>query len=93
MLRRDEYVLVVACTSSVLPSDTEAVELPNTGTTPQARSGLIRRTWAVPSWWLPARREQLTEYAGFIRGDVLRRVVDAAWKHIGISPERDSGAP
>jgi hypothetical protein len=35
MLRRDELVLVVACTSSALPSDSEAIELPNTSRTPQ----------------------------------------------------------
>ena len=43
---------------------------------------MTRRTWAVPSWWLPVRRERLSDYAGFIRGAVLRRVVDAAFKHI-----------
>jgi hypothetical protein len=83
MLERGEIVIVVACTSSALPSNTEAIELPNTARTPQARSGLNRRTWAVPSWWLATRRERLTDYAGFIRGDVLRRVVAAAWNHIG----------
>ena len=83
MLKRGEIVVVVACTSSALPSDAEAIELPNTARTPQARSGLNRRTWAVPSWWLATRRERLTDYAGFIRGDVLRRVVAAAWEHIG----------
>jgi len=82
MLRREELVVVVACTSSALPSDTEAIELPDTSRTPQARSGLNRRTWAVPSWWLPVRRERLSEYAGFIRGDVLRRVVGAEFQHI-----------
>jgi len=92
MLQRAEHVLVVACTSSVLPSDTEAIELPNTGRTPNARSGLSRRTWAIPSWWMPARRERLTTYAGFIRGDVLRHVVAAAAKHIaGTADEGDIG--
>ena len=82
MLQREDPVLVVACTSSVLPSTPDAVELPNTGRTPQARSGMSRRTWAVPAWWLPVRRERLTEYAGFIRGEVLARVVTAAARHI-----------
>jgi hypothetical protein len=75
-------VVVVACTSSAFPSDTEAIELPNTTRTPQARSGLGRRTWAVPAWWIAARREQLRDYIGFVTGQVLRRVVDAAFKHI-----------
>ena len=91
MLRSMNDVLVVACTSSALPSDTEAIELPNTARTPQAKSGLSRRTWAVPSWWLAARRERLVDYAGFIRGEVLRRVVAAASKHIGES--RGEGGP
>jgi mRNA-degrading endonuclease toxin of MazEF toxin-antitoxin module len=90
MLRSGGHVLVVACTSSALPSDTEAIELPNTARTPQARSGLNRRTWAVPSWWLPAPRERLTDYAGFIRGDVLRRVVAAAARHIAELTQDDS---
>jgi hypothetical protein len=82
MLRRGELVLVVACTTSVLASDTEAIELPNTTRTPQARSGLSRATWAVPSWWLATTPQRLTEYPGFIRGDLLRRLVAAASKRI-----------
>ena len=89
-LRAAEQALVVACTSSALPSNAEAIELPNTARMPQARSGLNRRTWAIPSWWLPARRERLTDYAGFIRGDVLRRVVEAASRHITDANPGDS---
>lgn len=72
-----EQPIVVACTSTILPSDLEAIELPNRGRIPQTHSGLTRRTWAVPRWWLPVPRERLTDYAGYIRGDLLRRVVTA----------------
>jgi len=75
--RTAEQIIIVACTSTVLPSDVEAIELPNRGRMPQTHSGLIRRTWAVPRWWLPVPRERLTDYAGYIGGDLLRRVVAA----------------
>lgn len=77
-----EELLVVACTSKVLPSDTDAIELPSREQTPQTRSGLTRRTWAVPRWWLPVRRERLTNYAGFIRGDLLKRLIAAVLAHV-----------
>lgn len=81
-IRAAEQIVVVACTSTVLPSNTEAIELPNTGRMPQAKSGLSRQTWAIPEWWLPVARDRLTGYAGFIRGPVLARVVIAAQRHI-----------
>jgi mRNA-degrading endonuclease toxin of MazEF toxin-antitoxin module len=77
-----DELIVVACTSTILPSDTEAIELPDRGRTPQTHSGLTRRTWAVPRWWLPVPRERLTNYAGFIRGELLRRVVAAVVAHM-----------
>jgi mRNA-degrading endonuclease toxin of MazEF toxin-antitoxin module len=80
--RSAEQIVVVACTSTVLPSGTEAIELPNTGRTPQARSGLHRQTWAIPEWWLPVAPDRLTDYAGFIRGAVLARVVVSAQGYI-----------
>lgn len=75
-------IVVVACTATALPSDTEAIELPNRQRTPQTRSGLNRPTWAVPEWWLPVPRDRLTDYAGFLRGDLLRRVVEAVMRHV-----------
>jgi mRNA-degrading endonuclease toxin of MazEF toxin-antitoxin module len=71
------HMLVVACTSSLLPSDTTAVELPNRQQIPQTKSGLYRRTWAVPAWLLPVERELLADYIGHISGSTLRRLLQA----------------
>jgi len=73
-------VIVVACTSSVLPSDKTAVELPSRERTPQTKSGLSRRTWAIPRWLLPVRREFLVDYIGRISGPTLRRVLEGVAK-------------
>jgi mRNA-degrading endonuclease toxin of MazEF toxin-antitoxin module len=70
-------VLVVACTSSALPSDTTAIELPNRERMPQTKTGLYRRTWAVPKWLLPVQREVLFDYVGHLPGSTLRRLLEA----------------
>ena len=72
-------VVVVACTSTVLPSDTSAIELPSKGQgrTPQTRSGLLRRTWAIANWILLVEPELLTDYIGYLSGAALRKVVEA----------------
>jgi len=72
-----ELILVVACTSTPLSSTTGLVELPSHEKTPQTRSGLHRRTWAVPQWWLPVERCRLMDRAGYITGSTLWRVVEA----------------
>jgi mRNA-degrading endonuclease toxin of MazEF toxin-antitoxin module len=69
--------LVVACTSSALPSDTTAIELPSKERTPQTRTGLSRRTWAVPAWLLPVETNLLTDYIGHLSGPALRRLLQA----------------
>lgn len=70
-------VTVVACTTSPLSSQTDAVELPNRPRTPQTKSGLPRQTWAVPQWYLSVRRTRLTDRAGYVTGLPLRRVLEA----------------
>jgi mRNA-degrading endonuclease toxin of MazEF toxin-antitoxin module len=72
--------LVVACTSSVLPSDTSAIELPSRERTPQTRTGLNRRTWAIPRWLLPVQRELLVDYIGQVSGPTLRRLLEGVAK-------------
>ena len=67
-------LVVVACTSTVYP-DTEAIELPNRVQVPQASSGLYKRTWAIPQWYLFVRTENLKDRAGYICGKLLDRVV------------------
>ncbi len=67
--------VVVACSTSVLESDKTRIELPNRGEHPQARTGLTKKTWVVPRWYLAIERERLGDYIGHIGGELLRRVV------------------
>ena len=70
-------VVVVACTSTARPSDKTAIELPSRDRTPQTKSGLLRRTWAIPDWILLVERKLLTDYIGYLTGPTLRKVIDA----------------
>jgi mRNA-degrading endonuclease toxin of MazEF toxin-antitoxin module len=79
-------VLVVACTSTVLASNTSAVELPSRERTPQTKTGLSRRTWAVPEWLLPVERHLLTDYIGRLPTTTLRKLLEAVAKTRGGSP-------
>jgi mRNA-degrading endonuclease toxin of MazEF toxin-antitoxin module len=77
LLKATPQVLVVACTSTVLPSDQTAIELPSRERTPQTKTGLSRRTWAVPQWLLPVHRDLLTDHIGYLSGATLRRLLAA----------------
>lgn len=70
-------VLTVACTSTIYPSTAATIELPSRERTPQTKSGLDRRTWAVPQWVLPVETTLLTDYIGYISGATLRKLLDA----------------
>jgi mRNA-degrading endonuclease toxin of MazEF toxin-antitoxin module len=76
-------VLVVACTSSVLPSDSAAIELPSQERMPQTKTGLHRQTWAIPQWLLPVSRELLVDRVGYLSGATLRRLLLAIAKTHG----------
>ena len=80
VLTASPSAIVVACTSSVLPSDATAIELPSRERTPQTKSGLARRTWAIPAWLLPVEKRLLVDYIGYISGATLRRVLEAVTK-------------
>jgi mRNA-degrading endonuclease toxin of MazEF toxin-antitoxin module len=69
-------IFAVACTSSAYPSDVPAIELPSH---PQGRvrTGLTKRTWAIPNWSILIRRERLGSYLGYISGPVLDRLLKA----------------
>ena len=69
-------IIVVACTSSSYPADTTAIELPS-HPEGRVRSGLRKKTWAIPRWTVMVRREQLKTYAGYISGKLLDQVVTA----------------
>ncbi|HEX4796326.1 MAG TPA: type II toxin-antitoxin system PemK/MazF family toxin [Humisphaera sp.] len=73
-------VLVVACTSTVYPSNKTAIELPSRERTPQTRTGLNRRTWAVPEWLVTVESNLLVDRAGRITGATLRRLLEAVTK-------------
>jgi hypothetical protein len=61
----------------MLPSDQTAIELPSRERTPQTKTGLNRRTWAVPRWLVPVQRELLVNYIGYLTGPTLRRILQA----------------
>jgi mRNA-degrading endonuclease toxin of MazEF toxin-antitoxin module len=80
MIEKMPEVLTVACTSTIYPSDTTAIELPNRERMPQTKTGLNKRTWAVPEWILPVHRDLLTDYIGHASGATLRRLLEAVAK-------------
>ena len=82
VIERSDELLTVAYTSSVYTSDTTVVELPSREQTPQTKTGLARRTWAVPAWLLPVQRELLTDYVGHVSGATLRKLLNAVIKHL-----------
>ena len=82
IIERSDEVLTVACTSTVYSSDTTVVELPSRERTPQTKTGLTRRTWAVPAWLLPVQRDLLTDHIGRISGATLRKLLDAVMKNL-----------
>jgi mRNA-degrading endonuclease toxin of MazEF toxin-antitoxin module len=84
-------VTVVACTTSPLPSQSDVVELPNRERTPQTKSGLPRRTWGVPRWYLTVRRARLADRAGYITGLPFRRVLEA-FAEAYLAAQRQPGA-
>jgi mRNA-degrading endonuclease toxin of MazEF toxin-antitoxin module len=75
VLKSGGAFVVVACSTTVLESDKTRIELPNRGDHPQTRTGLTKKTWVVPRWYLAIERERLGDYIGHIGGELLRRVV------------------
>ncbi|HVT81271.1 MAG TPA: type II toxin-antitoxin system PemK/MazF family toxin [Phycisphaerae bacterium] len=69
-------IIAVACTSSSYPSNVKAIELPS-HPEGKVRSGLRKKTWAVPEWTIMVRRERLKRYSGYISGALLDRIVQA----------------
>ena len=87
-------VTVVACTTSPLQSQSDAIELPNRQRTPQTKSGLPRQTWAVPRWYLTVRRTRLADRAGYITGLPFRKVLEAFTEaFLASRREQDAGNP
>ena len=76
-IERLPQVVVVACKSTALPSDETAIELPSRERTPQTKTGLVRRTWAIPDWIMLVERDALTDYIGYLSGATLRKIVEA----------------
>lgn len=68
-------VAVVAVSTSVRSDDETAIALPNRQDTPWAKTGLPKRSWVVPKWYLVVERSRLTELAGYVSGDLLGRII------------------
>ncbi len=73
----DRVAIVVACSASYGPDETDGVEMPNLATQPQATTGLPNVCWAIPRWFLPVTHETLRrcDYAGTLGGTKLRRLM------------------
>jgi mRNA-degrading endonuclease toxin of MazEF toxin-antitoxin module len=77
MLARGGPVVVVATSHTVLPSEPDLVKIPNRQDNRFTTSRLPKRCWAVPRWFLLIEPEKLTQWAGYITGDVLRQLMAA----------------
>jgi hypothetical protein len=73
---------VVACSTQGSSSERDKVQLPDTGREPQTKSGLHQRCWAIPRWHFAVDASRLNERIGFIKGAVLRSVVEAYFNRI-----------
>jgi hypothetical protein len=70
----DHPIVVVACTSSPLPSSV-VVALP-WSPVGMAATGFRRPTFAVPAWTLEVRPSQLGRRVGHLPSDKLRMIID-----------------
>jgi hypothetical protein len=77
MLAQGGPVVIVATSHTVLPSEPDLVKIPNPQDNRVTTSGLPKRCWAVPRWFLLIEPEKLTEWSGYITGKVLRQLVTA----------------
>ena len=70
--RVDRLLCVLVTSSASLPGqDDDAVQLPSKATHPCCTSGLTKRSWALPRWFVPVKRRALTDLLGYVSGDVL----------------------
>lgn len=75
-IRRDlRPVIVVAVSTTALERYRDRVRLPNRQDNPNTTSGLPRRCWAIPDWWLLVDRVRLGHPCGFISGVTLRNLL------------------
>jgi hypothetical protein len=72
-------VIVVACSATAGPRESDSVPLPNLEENPQAKSGLPRPCSAIPRWFIRLARARLIggEYAGTVGGATLKRILAA----------------
>jgi mRNA-degrading endonuclease toxin of MazEF toxin-antitoxin module len=74
--------LVVACTSTAIASNTAAIEIPN-HPSGRVRTGLQKRTWAVPQWHLFVDESRLVARCGYVSGKLLEEIANAVAAIIG----------
>jgi len=69
--------VVVACSSTAGPRETDAVELPNRSNQPQCTTGLVKPCWAIPRWFLLVSHETIlkSERSGTLGGKKLQQVI------------------
>jgi mRNA-degrading endonuclease toxin of MazEF toxin-antitoxin module len=71
--------IVVCCSATAGPKESDSVPLPNLAETPQCRTGLPRPCAAIPRWYLAIEHEKLKrcEYCGSLGGKALKQVLTA----------------
>jgi len=75
-------LIVVACSTQGSPSEHDKVELPNTETEPQTKSGLHQRCWAIPRWHFPVERNRLEKRIGYLTGRKLQAILAAYYQRV-----------
>lgn len=73
----ESLVVVIPCSTKVMSSEKDRVEMPTRANQPQCRTGLTEFCWAVPRWFMAANRSDLNRYIGHVGGEKLKRIVAA----------------
>ena len=70
-------VVAVSHTASTPEKDPDMIRLPDLQQSPTVKTGLTKPSWALPRWYFPAEPERFGRPCGYIKGDLLRRLVSA----------------
>jgi mRNA-degrading endonuclease toxin of MazEF toxin-antitoxin module len=79
-------VVGISHTASTPEKDPDMERLPDTQQSPSAKTGMTRPSWALPRWVLPVNRERFGDPCGYVKGELLRRIVKAVadrWEKSG----------
>jgi mRNA-degrading endonuclease toxin of MazEF toxin-antitoxin module len=75
-------VLVVATSTTALASETDRIALPNREDEPQTKTGLPKRCWVVPRWYVRVRQEVLQDYIGYVPAKLQQRIIAAVLERL-----------